>query len=441
LYAPSVLFFPVEIFSSAIVYLSPNNLFTTMYTPVISDTDKLGKVLTSHIENLAVEVIEDKDNLKRIDVFGGKAGTAMMFAWLGVLYPETKYSDQAFEMLEEMIGELGEIQWSLDMGAELAGTAYVLQHLQNAGIIDEADDLGLDAVDDFLLNSAPVYAEAKNWDPILGIGPMGVYFLERYRKTGDAAPLEKIAQLIIDLSTKTEGYDVWVTVGHRFQPKDCYNFGTAHGMPGLISLLSKIYALGIKTNELQPLVNSCIQFLLSKQNGEEENSQFPSYLFTESEADESKLSRLGWCYGDLGIAFALIHWGQATKQQHLVDKGLAIAEKTTHRNLESAACTDASLCHGSVGLAHLYNRLYQHSNNAIFKNASLQWVEHSLEKFYRPELGVGAYPFMSFNMETNKAYPTSNSSLLEGGTGVALMYASLMFEAPASWDEIFFSNL
>jgi lantibiotic biosynthesis protein len=412
-----------------------------MHTPVMNDTDGLKEILATHIENLATEILADKEAIERVDVFGGKPGIALLFAWLGYLYPEKKYADKAFELLEQMIGDMGEIQWSLDMGAQLAGAAYVLQHLQNAGIIDEADDLGLEAVDDFLLNSAPVYAEMKNWDPILGIGLMIIYFLERHKKTGDAAPLEKITQLIIRLSTKEAGYDVWVTPGHHYQPKDCYNFGTAHGMPGLISCLSKVYALGIGRTALAPLIDSCIRFLLSKQNGPDDNSQFPSYLFTEGETDESHLSRLGWCYGDLGMAFALIHWGQASEQENWVAQGIAIAEKTTHRNLESAACTDACFCHGSIGLVHMYHRLYQNTQKPVFKTATLYWVNHSLEKFYKQSSELGSYPFMSYNLEANKAFPTRSNGLLEGATGVALVYATLLFEVPGAWDAIFFSNL
>ena len=410
--------------------------------PVISDHEfSLQQAVTTRIHEVATDIHKQTLSNERVDVYGGKPGVALTFAWLGNFFPDKQYMDIAFELLDQLIDDLGNTEWSPDRGAELAGAAFVLQHLQNNGIIDENDDLGLEAVDEFLLTSAPYFAGNRNWDPLLGITPMGIYFLERYRKTGNPQPLEIITGLLIGLSSKYEGYDVWITPGHYYQPNDCLNFGMAHGMPGLISFLSKVYATGIKTGELEPMVNSCIQFLLSKQNPADSVSQFPSYIFPELNEDESKLSRLGWCYGDLGMSFALIHWGMATAQPELIKQGTAFALNTTSRSMESIACTDAPLCHGSAGLVHQYNRLYGYTNEPAFKAAAQVWIKNTLEHYYLPGKGVGGYPFMTYDEEKKATFPKSNASLLEGAAGVALALASALFDEPPAWDALFLTNL
>ncbi|MBL7727447.1 MAG: hypothetical protein JNM68_07180, partial [Dinghuibacter sp.] len=265
---------------------------TTLYTAVLT-----------RLHEVAADVAKEQTANERVDVFGGKPGIALSFAWLGRFFQEAEYLDKAFQLLDELIDDMGAVEWSPDMGAQLAGAAFVLQHLQNKGIIDEADDLGLDAVDDFLLSSIPFYEEFRNWDPLLGMVPIGNYFLERFKKNGHVGPLEQIVQAVNNLATEYKGFQVWITPGHRYQPKDCLNFGLAHGMPGLIAFLSKVYTAGISRETIAGKVNSCIDYLLSEQNPEDAPSQFPSYLFTDGNDDDTRMSRLGWCYGDLGMAF------------------------------------------------------------------------------------------------------------------------------------------
>jgi lantibiotic modifying enzyme len=215
----------------------------------------------------------------------------------------------------------------------------------------------------------------------------------------------------------------------------------AHGMPGLISFLSQVHAAGINTSIIAPKVNSCIQYLLSRQNPAGGHSQFPSYLFPGENDPDANMSRLGWCYGDLGMAFALMHWGKVSQQPNLVEKGIQIALETTKRTTETAACTDAPICHGSAGLLHQYNRLYQFTGNDEFKKAAHHWAMETLEKFYVPGKGVGGYPFTTYNEEKSVSELTSSPSLLEGAAGVALALASCLFAEAPSWDALFLTNI
>lgn len=412
-------------------------------TPVISTNDSaLHQAITERIHEVAAEVCTVELGNERVDVYGGKPGIALAYAWLGHYYPDTQYMEHAFGLLDELIDDMGSIEWSPDMGTQLAGAAFVLQHLQNKGIIDETDDLGLDDVDEFLLSCLPFYEERRNWDPLLGLVPIGNFFLERFKANGNARPLEQVVQTIDKLSSTFNNHTVWVTPGHRYQPIDCLNFGLAHGMPGLISFLSKVYAAGIGREMIFEKVNSCIHYLLGEQNPESINGQFPSYLFPEGGDEDTRMSRLGWCYGDLGMCFAAIHWGTASEQPALVERGVAIGLNTLHRNTpETAACTDAPLCHGSVSLVHQYNRLYLFTGKEEFKEAAHIWAEQTLTHFYAPEKGVGGYPFMTYDDEKKAAFPRSNPSLLEGAAGVALALASALHSEPPNWDALFLTDI
>ena len=74
---------------------------------------------------------------------------------------------------------------------------------------------------------------------------------------------------------------------------------------------------------------------------------------------------------------------------------------------------DANLCHGAVGLAHLYNRFYQASGEPVLRDAARAWFARTL------------------------AMPrAAQIDLLDGAIGVGLaLYAAISTTEPG-WDRI-----
>src|SRR6266513_752734 len=145
----------------------------------------------------------------------------------------------------------------------------------------------------------------------------------------------------------------------------------AHGMPGVLSFLAQVHARGIKQNEIEEMILSCLPFLLQHEFDEDSFFCFPTAIdVVPKEKEEKPYSRHAWCYGDLCMANALIHCGKSLHRNDWKNKGIEVALKTTHRTFDNSGCTDAPFCHGTVGLAHQYNRLYQLTGNEVFKYAS-----------------------------------------------------------------------
>ncbi|HUR09719.1 MAG TPA: lanthionine synthetase C family protein [Flavitalea sp.] len=396
--------------------------------------------LVSQIEVIAEQILKNKDDVIEVGLLGGKAGITLLFAYLSKAFPEKKYLQATLDYLDELSDSLSTEELSHNMSAGVAGIAFVFQHLRNIGILDNEDDLNLLDLDEFIAQGVEHDFSTGNWDPLHGITGLGIYFLERNTETGEKKYLEKIVDHLTEMRTEVGEYKVWITPGFGKYSNDNYNLGLAHGMPGVLSFLAQVYSRGIRQNEIESIISSSLPFLL-KHEYVDEIYCFPTAIDVLPKEEKEQNSRLAWCYGDLCMAFAIIHCGIALQNDGWLNKGIEVALKTTHRTLENSDCNDAPFCHGTVGLLHLYHRLYSLTKNETFKSASQKWLDISLHEFYKPGEGAGGYFSRSFNEEKNNFELIPKYSLLEGSAGIALVYLSYLYDINPDWDIIFLTNV
>lgn len=397
--------------------------------------------LIKQIDTIVEQILEKKNDVKEVGLLGGKAGITLLYAYLSKNFPEKKYLQAAMDCLAELGESLAKEELNYNMSAGVAGIAFVFQHLRNLGILDNEDDLNLSDIDEFISQGVERDFRTANWDPLHGMTGLGIYFLERNKETGEKKYLEIIVDHLAKMQTEVGEYTVWITSGFGKYSNDNYNFGMAHGMPGVLSFLAQVYARGIRQNEIEKMISASLTFLLKHEYADHVYC-FPTAIdVLPKEEKEKPNSRLAWCYGDLCMAFALIHCGIALQNDGWKNKGIEVALKTTQRTFENSGCHDAPFCHGTVGLVHLYHRLYNLTGNEIFKSASRRWLDITHREFYKQGDGAGGYFFRSFNEEQNIFDLIPQYSLLEGSTGIALVYLSYLYDIKPDWDIIFLANV
>jgi lantibiotic modifying enzyme len=412
---------------------------------MISSTDtQIGfsapPALPTHIAEIAKQIILHKNEVNYSGLLGGKAGITLLFAYLSKIFPEKNYLQTTFEYLDELNDALGNEAMDHSMSAGVAGIAFIYQHLLNIGILDVSDDLNLSELDAFIDRGIDVDFQMGNWDPLHGMVGLGIYFLERNKETGEKKYLEKIVDYLAGMRTTVGNHQLWMTPGYGTYSDDNYNFGMAHGMPGVLSFLAQTHARGIRQQAIDEMITSCLPFLLQYEYADDAVYSFPPTI--DLHLKKEKLhARLAWCYGDLSMAIALVHCGKALQNENLQTKGIEVALKTTHRTLENSGCADACFCHGAVGLAHQYHRLYQCTNNERFKAAADYWIDLTLQHFYKPSANGDGYYFQAFNEETKTFEFHTSYGLLEGSAGIALVYLSYLYNLNPNWDIIFLTNV
>ncbi|HEV8271662.1 MAG TPA: lanthionine synthetase C family protein [Chitinophagaceae bacterium] len=395
--------------------------------------------LTNQIDAIAQQVADDNSDLKEVGLLGGKAGIVLLFAYLSRIFPQN-YLQATFDLLDELSDSLANDELDFHLSAGVAGIGFSFQHLRNIGVLDKSEDLNLAEIDEFINLGIENDFNTGNWDPLHGMVGLGIYFLERHKETGEKKYLEKIVDYLSTMRVTVGESKVWITTGYGKYNNDNYNFGMAHGMPGILSFLAQVHTRGIKQPAIEEMISGCFPFLLQHEYKEDMEYSFPNSIDVNP-AEKETDSRLAWCYGDLCMANAFIHCAKALKRNDWKVKGIEVALKTTKRNFESSGCVDAPFCHGAVGLVHQYNRLYKLTNNDVFKYAAENWLHITQKHFYKPGEGAGGYFFRTHNEEKKIFEMTANYSLLEGSAGIALVYLSWLHDIDPGWDIIFLTNV
>lgn len=205
-----------------------------------------------------------------------------------------------------------------------------------------------------------------------------------------------------------------------------YNLGIPHGVPGVLLLARlAISKLGM-TSSYEYKLRHVVNWILGQRKSLSNNSNFYSH---SDRADEP--SRLAWCYGDLAVSFALYKLSQTLNDSSLANYSTQLALETTSRIEEqSNGIVDAGFCHGTSGIAYLYNRFFILTGNTKFKTASIYWNRKTIDKILSKEK-FESYKIKGVSVEADWE---EDLGLIEGASGMIVTLLSSISQSAPSWD-------
>jgi hypothetical protein len=220
----------------------------------------------------------------------------------------------------------------------------------------------------------------------------------------------------------------WVAPETRAEfPRGYYNLGLAHGVPGVIAFLGQVCAAGVAVGKARPLLDGAVRWL-------REQDSLDSFPFWIVPGGTGEKARLAWCYGDPGVAAALLGAARHVEESAWESAALAIARRAAERPHAEAGVRDAALCHGSAGLAHLFNRMYQATGEPRLAEAARSWLEQTLA-MRRPGRGVGGYEAWRPDEAVGQTW-SADPGLLNGATGIALALLAVTTSLEPLWDRM-----
>lgn len=370
----------------------------------------------------------------------GFAGFALFHAYASLAGSGVDSADRAMAFLERSIDGLSPRRMSPSLYSGFAGPAWVVAHLAGrlydpadedvTASIDDALDGGLAGSDTFL----------SQFDLISGMVGLGVYALERTPSPWSRSYLERIVAGLDALAKRTPGGVAWWSDPESLPqnarerlPRGCYNLGVAHGLPGVIAFLAYVLAQGIAEEITRGLLRDAMRWLLIHKLPAGSKSEFPAWV---ADDDSPPANRISWCYGNPGIAVALLaaarHAGEPAWERDAVEQGLGCAA----RDPEASGVVDACLCHGSAGNAHLFNRLYQATGEARFRQASRYWFGRTID-YHQPGSGVAGYRNWGTLSESEEETGwTDNPGFLNGAAGIGLALLAATSSVEPRWDRL-----
>lgn len=304
----------------------------------------------------------------------------------------------------------------------LAGNAWALAHICDPAA---AEDI-LGHVDRVLVEQLP---QLPDYDLIAGLVGLGVYFLER----GDGLLAREGRAIVKDQlrarALQTPDGLTWHTPPELLPPhqraaaplgqRDC---GVAHGVPGAAAMLARLGDRAGAADALRWLASCALPGA----------ARYPTVIVDGASRGPS---RSAWCYGDPGVAIAA--WGAAARSGLPTEPWQELARVAAARPFADTGVNDPMICHGSAGLAHVFNRGFQASGDLVLRDAARAYLARTLAM--RSAEGFAGFA---------RAVPTDagyvwrpDAGLLEGATGVALVLLAAIEPAVPAWDRLLLCDI
>jgi hypothetical protein len=270
----------------------------------------------------------------------------------------------------------------------LAGAGWAAAHVASG--VDEL----LDVIDQRLLELLQPGAWRGAYDLANGVAGFGVYFLERDSARGCAATVDHL-ESARDGATWFTPPDQLAEIERRDFPDGAYDCGVAHGVAGVIGVLSRIAARSDPPPQAAPLAAEATRWLLAQRRA----GRFPQMIRDARRIE----ARAGWCYGSPGVALAL---GGRAELADWID-------------IADTQFVGAGLCHGAATLLHASNRMFQATRDPRFRDSAVAWLDRLLaldRPYCAHEVGDRCF------------------AMLSGSAGAALALLAAVSDLEPAWD-------
>lgn len=365
-----------------------------------------------------------------IGLYTGKFGILLFLAHYAERFPNESNRRLLDRYLEECCDDLcNNVAYLYTFCSGLAGAMSSVRLMSELSLID-LDISEIEAqYKPVMLRQMETYLSHNPGSYDFMHGALGIAL--HYRTDPDF--IGKIVSWLSEHANRDDGYTKWRSVLDD-KGKIGYNIALSHGMSSIVLVLSRLYESGVSRNEIGELVAGTVGYILSQEwDRSVHGCCFPSQS-TENGGEAYK-SRLGWCYGDLGVAAALWQAGKTFGRQEWMQKAMDVMLfSTQRRDPKESSINDAGLCHGGAGVAMMFKYMYDETGDGRFAQTAQYWADVTLGLAVHEDGPAG---YKRFTLEVTPPWKPSYT-LLEGIAGIGLsLLSTLDMERKNEWTELF----
>lgn len=367
------------------------------------------------------------DRIENGSLFNGHAGMAIFFAHLArSTLGQRQDRQRALHHLERAVQKLPSRPGDLSFATGFAGVAWAMAHcrkLTGAGEQSAVDE----CVESILAHAIGHEIWGGNAGLFEGLAGIGLPLLERMPRPAARIALERLALRLVGLAHESEQGSAWWTPGDFLGGGGAaigeYNLGVAHGVPGAIGILATLLRVGVAPDSTAASLTSGVRWLLA---------HGPDFPYSVGPGITPRPARLAWCYGAPGIAAVLLSAALSLDDEALRARALEIARLGARRGAGASGVSDACLCHGAAGIAHIYNRMFQATGDEVLEEAAVRWFQCALA-LRRPGEGVGGFTGSGLTEDAEeRAFACAD--LLNGSAGIGLALLAAATPSAPEWD-------
>jgi lantibiotic modifying enzyme len=360
----------------------------------------------------------------------GHTGLALFFGCLAAARQDEALADAASDRLSDALRTAAGASLGAGLHSGLTGVCWGTRYLDELLSGEPETDATRD-LDEWLIQALGSPSWDAPFDLMYGLAGIACYAADHSERDIGSRLAAPLVGRLESLAASERGGLTWRLPAARLpeakralcSAEGYTDLGVAHGIAGVIGALARLCAADLEAGRARRLLDGAVAWLLASRRAAESGSTFSYFSFQDVSC------RSAWCYGDPGIAAALLLAAEAAGEPPWRDEAVAIARRDCARPLEDAQVLDAELCHGAAGLGHLYNRLYQATGDETFAAAARSWMERTLA-MRRP--GAPAGGFHNYWQETDAWH--SEAGLLVGASGVGLGLLAATTALAPGWD-------
>lgn len=379
------------------------------------------------IDEITDTLLQELDTTPVSGLYGGKAGISLYFSYLSRYKQNDDFNPTIHKLINDSFNDINTIS-SATFSFGISGILWNIHHLKTEQFIDTEDYF--DELIPFLGEQMLFYARQHNFDFLHGALGIAFYLLH-FQNIEIDSYLSQFMQLLEQKSIEDEQNMKW-EFSMNNENRKTFNLSLSHGIASVIIFLSKHYHQKRgRPERTRELLKKSLHYLRSQKNSDEEkcHSLFPA---SGELKEETKNTRLSWCYGDLGTASAFWQAGNILGEMSWKEEALSILQHAAlRRDLQINQVADAGICHGTAGIAHIFNRFYRETKQPFLKDAADYWINETLKLATWNDQPCG---YKAWQGEQGWV---AEQGILEGIAGIGLVLISYLSDNTPAWDQAF----
>jgi lantibiotic modifying enzyme len=349
------------------------------------------------------------------------------------------YKQKALELMNQAIEVFPNRKMHTGFLEGFESIFWVVDYLYKHGIL--ADDSFIDDLKPHLLKSLGIDLKGNFFDALHGsINKLDLLFnSNKFKREEVINYMDLFIDSLHENRVENEKGIFWYDSSST--EKDIVNLGLAHGISGILVFLTKIKNQGYENPKMDYLIDGIIKSLTSFKNTNPYNCYFPSnYSENGSEAG----SRLAWCNGDLGIAYAMLYCAENLKKTDLRKEAIEVINGLYHRRISNSEIDhfedyfflDTAFCHGLSGITYTLAKINELLQNPLIEKRIDYWKRELLNNLSAQLSIKGDIYYPMYKQDKERSYILDNCSMLAGLTGTGLVLLSLEY-GTYDWSDFF----
>lgn len=365
----------------------------------------------------------------------GIPGLCILYSELHEMFPNEGWDKLAHDKVIYLNNNLDYSSLDLSLYHGLCGIAAGIHSLANENnyqsFMEDLNTLIINRLEEYLTlvenNINKGKYKEEEYDLISGCSGILRYLLVISTKKDIRQEINRLIQILVTVVLRQ--------IDKNLPSNYSVNMGTAHGLSGVLAVLSSAYLNGYKTKNIKDIIFKLVNFFEHNSFNTVGVKVYPESIPFERNDDHLKLINSSWCYGLTGINRSLILASRVLKNTVLEKELSENYVKFLGVYIKQNNYYSAILCHGTSSI--LYEAMLINQDLITDKDLNF-YIENLLKTLYSIADFNKIFPFP--DSKSDLTHLNYNAGYIDGTIGVYLILLSLIKNKRLNSDWIFLRN-